>query len=231
MQTRSNTQTSCFAATLIAFSLCFSLEEETWGQDNTRENGATEWVNLFDEQTLRGWVQRGGKSKFQADEQTIVGTTVRGEPNSYLCTEREFDNFELSLEFRTDDPNINSGVQIRSQSLVNFLNGLVHGYQVEIDPSDRNWTGAIYDENRRGWLFKPDSSDLQRPYKMGQWNRMKIVCLGDSIKTWLNDTLVADLHDNTTPKGFIALQLHSTSIAKPLSIRWRRIRIRELELK
>lgn len=188
-----------------------------------------EWVSLFNEASLQGWVQRGGKAKFHVEEASIVGTTVRGEPNSYLCTELEFDNFELMLEFKVDDARINSGIQIRSQSLAEWQNGLVHGNQVEIDPSDRAWTGGIYDEHRRGWLYKPETpSDASRSFRLGQWNRMRILCNGSSTKTWLNDLPVATLEDSLNPKGFVALQLHATSVSRPMTIAWRNIKIRKL---
>ncbi len=189
-----------------------------------------EWASLFNEQNLRGWVQRGGKSRFAADDQTIIGTTVPGEPTSYLCTETEFENFELMLEFKVDDPRLNSGIQIGGTSLAEYLNGAVLGYQVEIDPSDRHWTGAIYDEGRPGWLYKPDGAgEPLRAYKPGQWNGLRIQWIQSSLKTWVNEVPVADLKEVPTKKGFIGLQLHATEVKRPMTIRWRKIRIKEIE--
>ena len=111
------------------------------------------FVKLFDGKTLNGWIQRGGKAKYHVEDGTIVGTSVPKTPNSFLCTEKDYANFILELEFKVDR-GLNSGVQVRSQSLPTYKKGRVHGYQVEIDPSDRSWSGGIYDEARRGWLNK-----------------------------------------------------------------------------
>ena len=117
----------------------------------------TPWQELFDGKTLQGWVQRGGKAHYSVKDGAIVGSTVLNTPNSFLCTEKTYGNFILELDFKVD-PELNSGVQIRSESLPDYHNGVVHGYQVEIDPSSRAWTGGIYDESRRGWL-----KDLEAP--------------------------------------------------------------------
>jgi len=186
------------------------------------------WEALFDGKTLSGWIQRGGKARYHVEDGAIVGTTVPNTPNSFLCTEKTYSDFILELDFRID-PGLNSGVQIRSQSLKSYKNGRVHGYQVEIDPSVRAWSGGIYDEARRGWLNNlADNEPARKAFKNGEWNRFRIEALGDSIKTWLNGVPAADLVDSMTPSGFIALQVHSTKSQKPLHVWWRNIRIRDL---
>jgi hypothetical protein len=123
----------------------------------------------------------------------------------------------------------NSGMQFRSQSLPDYNNGRVHGYQCEVDPSDRAWSAGIYDEARRGWLYPVDlNPDAKSAFKSGEWNHYRIECIGPSIKTWLNGIPVAHLIDDMTPKGFIALQVHSIrdeSMANR-QIKWRNIRIK-----
>ncbi len=124
------------------------------------------------------------------------GVTVRGEPNSYLCTEKAYGDFELELEFRVEDNRLNSGVQVRSQSFPEFQKGIVHGHQIEIDPTDRGWTGAIYDEARDGWLAKPKpGEDSSKVFRLGQWNALRIVCRGTRITTWLNEVQVVDFQN------------------------------------
>lgn len=186
------------------------------------------WQNLFDGQTLTGWVQRGGTASYTVQDGCIVGTTAPNTPNSFLCTEKNYSNFILELDFQID-PQLNSGVQIRSQSLPSYQNGRVHGYQVEIDPSDRAWSGGIYDESRRGWLNDLKQNELARKaYKANQWNHLHIEAFGSSIRTWLNGIPAADLIDSLTPSGFIALQVHSSNNPTPLSVRWRNIRFCEI---
>ncbi|HVU88071.1 MAG TPA: DUF1080 domain-containing protein [Pirellulales bacterium] len=200
-----------------------------------------DWQPLVQGNSLDGWVQRGGKAKYRAENGEVVGTSVPNTSNSFLCTARDYGDFELELEFKVD-PTLNSGIQIRSQCFdeptevktaektIKIPAGRVHGYQVEIDPSDRAWSAGIYDEGRRGWLNDlKDNQPARQAFRQNDWNKVRVVCRGDSIRTWLNDVPAADLKDNMTPKGFIALQVHGVgSRGEPLEVRWRNIRIREL---
>jgi hypothetical protein len=111
----------------------------------------TPWLPLFDSETLNGWTQKGGEATYEVREGTIVGTTVSDTPNSFLTTDKMYGDFILELDYKVD-PSMNSGVQIRSNSYPYYRDGQVHGYQIEIDPSDRAWSAGIYDEGRRGWL-------------------------------------------------------------------------------
>ncbi|MGA1495227.1 MAG: family 16 glycoside hydrolase, partial [Rhodothermales bacterium] len=188
------------------------------------------WQTLFNGTDLNGWVQRGGTARYEARDGVIVGTTVAGTPNSFLTTERNWTDFVLELEVRVDSL-LNSGIQIRSNSLPDYQNGRVHGYQVEIDPSERAWSGGIYDEGRRGWLFNLQGrSAAQKAFKQGQWNHYRIEARGNHIRTWVNGVLAADLVDSMTAEGFIGLQVHS--IGDPglagRTVEWRNVRVKEL---
>lgn len=186
------------------------------------------FVPLFDGKTLEGWTQRGGKARYTVEDGAIVGTSVPNTPNSFLCTNEDYANFILELEFKVD-PKLNSGVQIRSESKESYKKGRVHGYQVEIDPSDRAWTGGIYDESRRGWLNDLKNNEpARKAFKQNEWNKFRIVADGDSIKTWLNGVPAADLQDDMTPQGFIALQVHGTKSETPMQVKWRNIRLKKL---
>lgn len=186
------------------------------------------FVSLFDGKSLEGWMQRGGEAKYAVVEGTIVGTTVPKTPNSFLCTNKDYENFILEVEFKVDET-LNSGIQIRSNSLPEYQKGRVHGYQVEIDTSERAWTGGIYDEGRRGWLNDlKENEPARKAFKHNEWNKFRVECNGDSIKTWLNGVAAADLKDSMTKTGFIALQVHSTKSEEPLTVRWRNVRIKVL---
>jgi hypothetical protein len=200
------------------------------------------WASLFNGRDLDSWVQHGGKAKYRVEDGQIVGSSVPGTANSFLCTKRNYSDFILELEFKVD-PSLNSGVQIRSECFdepktvelngkqIKIAAGRVHGYQVEIDPSARAWTGGIYDEGRRGWLQDLKENEAGRKaFKQGEWNKFRIECRGDSIKTWLNGVPAADLRDSVTPSGFIALQVHGVKDKKePLEVRFRNLRIKELK--
>ncbi len=195
------------------------------GCDSTpRAAGTSAPKALFDGRTLDGWVQRGGAAAYRVEDGCIVGETRPNQPNSFLCTSGEYGDFTLQLEFKVDE-GINSGVQVRSQWRDEKGMQRVFGYQVEIDPSERSWTGGIYDEGRRGWLASLEGRDAARgAFKHGEWNTMKVECRGDHIATWINGVPCADLTDSMTPRGFIALQVHAVGAkAEPLRVRWRAI--------
>ncbi len=189
---------------------------------------AAEWIDLFDGKTLDGWTQRGGKAEYRIENSEIVGVSVPKTPNSFLCTEKNYRDFILELEFKVDT-NLNSGIQFRSQSLPEYKNGQVHGYQCEIDPSDRGWTAGIYEEGRRGWLNNLSRNDSARfAFKQGDWNHVRIEAIGPRLRTFLNGVPAADLEDDMTPEGFIALQVHGVPDKfTGLEIRWRNIRLQE----
>ncbi len=184
------------------------------------------WHSLFNGVTLDGWEQLNGTAKYEVKDGTILGTTAEGSPNSFLCTKKHFTDFDLAFEVKVD-PRLNSGVQFRSNSLKDYRNGRVHGYQVEIATSN---PGRIYDEARRGrWLdVDTDPAKANKAFKVNEWNKYRVRCEGDSIKTWLNEVPIADFKDSMTKKGFIGLQVHSFRADSPAQVWWRNIRIKEL---
>lgn len=218
--------------------------------DHDHDHDDSEWTALFDGETLDGWVQRGGKAVYTIEDGAIVGTSVPKTPNSFLCTEKLYGDFILEVELKVDD-GLNSGVQIRSECFdepqeVEGKNvdgspfrrkipaGRVHGYQVEIDPSPRAYSGGIYDEARRGWLYDlkgEENRAAREAFKNNAWNTYRIEARGSSFKTFVNGVPAADLEDGMTAEGFIALQVHGIGGAKAKvgkQVRWRNIRIQEL---
>jgi hypothetical protein len=191
------------------------------------------WRPLFDGRTLDGWYQCNGKATFVVEDGTVVGRTVLDSPNSLLCTKEKFGDFILEYEAKIESE-MNSGVQVRSIADPAIAGGRVHGYQVEIDPSDRAWTGGIYDEARRGWLGTLEGQDAARKaIRKGAWNTFRVEAIGTSIRTWLNSVECGNIVDDLTPAGIIALQVHS--IGKDASkvgetIRFRNIRILTADL-
>jgi hypothetical protein len=184
-------------------------------------------VPLFDGKSTDGWLQRGGKAVYTVEDGALVGRTVLGEKNSFLCPPKEYAHFVLEFEVWVD-PTVNSGVQIRSLSRPDYRDGVVHGYQVEIDPSERAWSGGLYDEQRRGWLANPaNDPPAQKAFKVGEWNRYRVEANGDRIRTWVNGVPVADLTDGVTRSGFVGFQVHQAKQAG-LAVKWRNIRIQEL---
>ena len=184
---RSKIQSTLFASIIMGSLLisCAGTEKDT-----------TPWENLFDGKTLNGWNQKGGVAKYEVVDGTIVGTTVHNTPNSFMTTDKMYGDFILELDYKVD-PSMNSGIQIRSNSIPTYMDGRVHGYQIEIDPSERAWSAGIYDEGRRGWLNPLDGNpNAQKAFKQNEWNHYRIEAIGDTIKTWINDVPASYLIDD-----------------------------------
>ena len=218
-----------------------------WHGLPARENTAKMAVPqpLFDGKTLDGWEVRSGLAKYNVEDGQIVGTTVEGSPNTFLCTKKMYGDFELEFEVK-DDPALNSGVQIRSHIYEKDTTvwmakearkikrvheaGRVYGYQVEISSEKTGASGGIYDEARKGiWLYDVSKDPIaSSAFKDNQWNKFRVVCMGDSIKTWVNGVPCADLRDPVDQIGFIGLQVHSFRGEEPAQVRWRNIRIKDM---
>jgi hypothetical protein len=186
------------------------------------------WVSLFNGKDLAGWEQKNGLAKYEVRDGIIVGTSAPNSPNSFLCTTRDYADFELEFEVKVDAA-LNSGVQIRSQSLPSYQNGRVHGYQVEIAVG--GFSGGIYDEARRGKFLNASEAtrEIRNLVRDNEWARYRVVCKGDRIQTWVNGVQVTDLRDDMTKSGFIGLQVHGVGDrTDPLRASWRNIRIRAL---
>ena len=214
----------CFLFIITSFSTFAQKEKQTDAQ----------WTPLFDGKSLKGFKQLGGKALYEVKNGEIVGTTVKDTPNSFLATEQDYGDFILELDLKLDDP-MNGGIQFRSLSKPDYKDGRVHGYQMEIDPSERAWSGAIYDEGRRDWLYIPNiNPEGKKAFKpVGQWNKYRIEAIGSTIRTWINGIPTANLIDDMTAKGFIALQVHSIygPMKEGMKIRWKNIRIQTKNLK
>lgn len=199
-----------------------------WMTATQAQNG--KWQNLFNGKDLKGWKQLNGKAIYEVKNGEIVGTTVLTEPNSFLATEKNYGDFIFEVEYKLDN-DFNSGIQFRSQSNADYNNGRVFGYQMEVDPSSRRWSGGIYEEARRGWLYPLDLNPAaQGAYKPNAWNKYRIECRGSEIRTYINGVAAAHLVDAELPSGFIALQVHGIGNKQEDAgkhIRWKNIRIME----
>ena len=202
-------KTKSFLLAVLALLLCTSVS-------------AQQWENLFNGKNLKGWKQMTGTAKYQAVDGMIVGTSTDSKVNSFLATTKNYGDFILEFEFMTED--LNSGVQLRSH--LDKARGLVYGYQFEIDPTDRAWSGGIYDEARRLWLYRMTENPAgQSAYRPG-WNSARIEVVGNHIRTWVNGIPCTNLIDDVDADGFIALQVHTVSAdRRGARVFWKNIRI------
>lgn len=189
----------------------------------------TNWVDLFNGKDLDDWQQLGGNAEYKIEADCIVGISKSNTPNSFLTTKKHYSDFILEYEVLVD-PVMNSGVQIRSNSFPDYSNGRVHGYQVELDPSPRAFSGGIYDESRRGWMYPLSKNPKGRAaFQNGKWNKFHIEAIGNTLKVWLNGVQCTNLVDDMTAAGFIGLQVHGIGNPEHANkeIRWKNLRILE----
>jgi hypothetical protein len=190
-------------------------------------SGQGNWVDLFNGKNLQGWRVLNGSAEFKVENGVIVGVSKMNTPNTFLATQKNYGDFILEFEAKLDE-GLNSGVQIRSLSLPQYQNGRVYGYQVELDASPRAWSGGIYDEAMRGWLYNLECNpQAKSAYKSAVWNKFRVEALGHQIRVWLNGVPTADVIDDMTASGFIALQVHGINDATQAgkTVQFRNIRI------
>lgn len=186
------------------------------------ENNSPQWRSLLKDKSLSQWQQVGGEAPYHVEDNIIIGTTIPSKHNSFLTTKDVFSDFIFEVDVHVDE-GMNSGVQFRSNIATGYHAGKVHGYQMEIDTSDRKWSGGIFDERRRGWLYNLSrNKKCQDTFKVAQWNTYRIEAIGNHLRTFINGIPCANLIDNETSSGFIALQVHSAGEnAKGKQVKWR----------
>lgn len=187
------------------------------------------WVDLFNGKNLKGWNKINGEAEFKVQDGVIQGISKINTRNTFLATENMYGDFILEYEAKID-PALNAGVQIRSNSLPEYRRGEVHGYQVELDPSKRAWAGGLFDEKRRGWLYHLEGNPKgKKAFKQNDWNKFRVEAIGNNIRVWLNGVQTADLIDDLTASGFIALQVHgigNSTDKEDKMIQYKNIRIK-----
>lgn len=211
-------------SSLLTFLLLLSTSINLYAQQN---NG---WQNLFNGKDLKGWKKVAGNADYKIEDGAIVGITVPNTPNTFLITEKQYGDFVLELEVKIPDTTSNSGIQFRSQydATANNGKGRVYGYQYELDPSSRKWTGGIYDEGRRDWLYPLMLNPAaQNAFKLNEYNKVRVECIGNNLRTFVNGIEAGYVVDSLDKQGIVALQVHS--IGNPQmagkKIYWKNIRI------
>ena len=195
---------------IIFFFVCFFLSQNIYSQKQT---------SLFNGKDLTGWTIHGTE-KWYVEKGELVCESGPDKQYGYLSTNKNYKNFELTLEFK-QEANGNSGVFFRSS-----IDGVkITGWQCEVAPINHH-TGGIYESYGRGWLIHPPAEN-EKYLKTGKWNKLKLRVVGDEVTTWLNGHQMVNMKDEKfgTVNGFIALQIHDGGGIK---VRWKKIKITEL---
>jgi hypothetical protein len=211
---------------------CFPSKPAVKAEPQPKIDGS-DFEPLFDGKTLKGWKALNGTATFAVEEGCIVGAShAQQKINTYLSTEKSYGDFIFAFDVKFEKLG-NSGIQIRSRERDG--DRLVTGYQIEIDDSDRQWTGGLYEERGRGWMtpLAGDGQARQREaFKRDAWNTIVIKARDTHIQTWVNGMPIADYYDNdkelAASEGFIGLQVHWPVAGKAGKLRWRNLRIKEL---
>lgn len=186
------------------------------------------WQDITPREGLAGWRAVGGKATYEVVGGELVGRAAPGKVNNWLVSDALYGDFILEYEAKTD-PLLNSGLIFRGQSKPDYRDGVVHGYQAEIDPSKRAWSAGLYDEQRRQWLYTLARNDAARAaFKPGDWNHYRVEAIGNRLRTWINGVPAADVADDMDARGFFALQVHAVPdevAAKAPEVRFRKIRV------
>ncbi len=213
------------------------------------------WVDLFDGKTLTGWKilnedysYQGNQPEFYVQDGMIICNTKSDVGGGYLVTEKNYDDFILELDVKIDS-SLNSGIQCRGQiwqkdtvamylagdakgtlSQQKFKAGYIWGYQIEVDPSDRAWSGGLYEPGNRGWLVRlTDNEAGRKAFKPLEWNHFKILMDGNKIQAWVNGVQTVDTTDDMNSTGFIGLQFHGAGKEQNnMKSFWKNIKIKEL---
>lgn len=191
------------------------------------EPGQEGWKPLFDGQTLAGWKNPYDWGKAWVEDGEIQ---LQADKKFFLTTERPYRDFIFEAEVKMPEGDSNSGFMFRCHVAKNN----VFGYQAEVDPSERQWSGGLYDEGRRLWLvpLQNDANSAKAfvertrgAFDRNGWNRYRIHCVGSSIRIYLNGVLTTDTMDTVDREGYLAIQHHGE---KGKIYRFRNLRIREL---
>lgn len=170
---------------------------------------------------LAGWT-RVGDAVFERVGDELIGRFGPEQRQSFLVSERQLGDFVLDVELRFDSPG-NSGLQVRSH----VVDGQLVGYQLEVDPSERSWSGGLYEEGRRGWLDDLEDDEVARSaFRPTDWNHYRIECVGPRIRAWVNGVETCDHLDALELVGSLAFQIHGGD--PDIALRWRNVRLVEL---
>ncbi len=227
--------------------------------DPVRAEKEKDFVSIFDGKTLKGWKisaktghSRASNNKsggrWMVEDGAIVGSQDIVGNGGILLTEKEYGNFEVSLEMNNDfGPD--SGLFLRS-------NDRGQAYQAMIDYHANGNLMGVYGEGIGGFssrnfrfgkrvteIIAEKNDFVQLPiavekwpefWKHGEWNELRARITGNppTITTWIKGVKFMEFKDTKVRlpnKGSIALQVHGGGDHTKEFVRYRNIRVKELD--
>ncbi|MDG6099920.1 DUF1080 domain-containing protein [Alteromonas sp. ZYF713] len=209
-------------------------------------NGCSSNQPLLDE-SLSNFtnVYNDGEARYVDGELQLIS-----ENNWFFSTKEIYEDFVLEAEIKMPETSeySNSGIIFRGQLVETDKGKQIIGYQVDIDPSNRKWTGGLYDQGRRKWLHPihptrshPDEDFITNflgewtdeqgdAYSHLLWNKVKVVCKGSDIKIFINDVLTTHVKDIKDSIGVIAFQHHGSKAYREEKDRSNIVRFRNVTI-
>ncbi|WP_445735257.1 3-keto-disaccharide hydrolase [Mariniflexile sp.] len=170
------------------------------------------WKSIFNGKDFRGWTLVGSFGKAWVEDGVIVTHMVSNTPeHTFLRTNKKYKDFILEADSKVEGA-IHSGFILRSIKTPDTAKVCLYGYQVKLDPTDRKWTGGVFDDFGRSWSWwytLEDDVRARDAFKMNEWNHFRMEVIGNNIKVWVNDVPTCNLINSKYPEGYIALKIHS----------------------
>src|SRR5688572_4396443 len=190
--------------------------------------------NLFNGKDLNGWhsdvpdMDKDAtlKSPFLVRKGMLVSL---GEPGGHLITDDEYENYRLEVQYRFSGKPGNCGILVHASTPRALYGMFPKSIEVQLMHENAGDFWCIVEdirvadmEKRRGpkdqWGTTEDklrriinlTDGSEKP--LGEWNDIKIECLNNSVKVWLNGTLVNQGFDCTAQRGQIALQAEGSEV-------------------
>jgi hypothetical protein len=164
-----------------------------------------DWIQLFNEKDLTGWVPVGAESWTVEGDGILHGKGLT-KAYGYLETDKDYKDFQLSLRFKCVGDG-NSGVFFHTG-----FKGVdaTSGMQFEIDCTMMHHTAGVYAEDGRGWVVWP-APENEGVVRKGEWNDYLVEVIGNRYISRLNGVPMVDFTDPKpgAPDGRLALQLHA----------------------
>jgi len=174
---------------------------------------AEPWESLFNGKDFQNWKVINDENNVWIEDGVVLAHPVSNTTEStYLCTKNFYDDFiieaEAIIEGDLHSNFIIRGIERNNENAKPYL----AGYQVKIDPTERRWTGGIFDalDKKIVWYYPlTESEEARSAFKFKEWNKYRIEAIGDSIKVWVNDIATCNLVHNRYTKGCIGIKVHS----------------------